>query len=179
MNEYNFSFDSDESREVFIQTIEVSKKYEDKCRELIEGFNSLERFPMEGIEEYAGKDGILIYWQGEELVHIKICKDNTNLKLTGVEEFSYTEVEETYLVDLLNTINLEVKPKFIIDLKGRDRETFLHLQRLELVAEGLDIPDEEAVAFCEDMELKVYETGSGAKYVNLGEFVAKLLECAE
>ena len=179
MSEYNFSFDSEESREIFNQTIEASKMYEDVCRKLMDNFSTLEKMPMEGIEEYAGKDGIAIYWQGEELVHVKACRDNSDLKLAGVETFSYTEVEDVYLTDLLNTINLELKPKFVVDLKGRDKETFLHIQKLELVAEGLDIPDEEAEAFCEDMELAIYESGSGIKYVNLGDFVAKLLECAQ
>lgn len=179
MNEYNFSFDSEESREIFKQTIEASKKYEIVCRELIESFSKLDKLPMEKIEEYAGREGIVIYWQGEELVHVKTCRDNSNLKLAGVEVFSYTEVAEIYLTDLLNTINLEIKPKFVIDLKGKDKETFLHIQKLELVAEGLDIPDEEAEDFCEDMELRIYESGSGVKYVNLGDFVAKLLECAK
>ncbi len=179
MNEYNFSFDNEESREIFNQTIEASKKYEGVCKEIIEGFSKLEKMPMEGIEEYAGRDGIVIYWQGEELVHVKTGRDNSNLKLAGVESFSYTEVEEIYLTDLLNTINLEMKPKFVIDLKGKDRETFLHIQKLELVAEGLDIPDEEAEAFCEDMDLEIYESGSGVKYINLGDFVGKLLECAQ
>jgi len=178
MSGYNFSFDTEESKAIFNQTIEASKKYEAVCKELIDNFTSLEKLPMEKIEEYAGKNGIVIYWQGEELVHVKTCVDNSNLKLAGIEAFSYTEVEEIYLTDLLNTINLEVKPKFIIDLKGKDKETFLHIQKLELVAEGLDIPDEEAEAFCEDMDLKVYETGSGAQYINLGDFVAKLMECA-
>lgn len=179
MNEYNFSFDNEESREIFNQTIEASKKYEEKCAELLEGFYSLEKMPMEKIEEYAGKEGIVIYWDGDTLVHIKICADNTALKMAGIETFSYTEVEDIYLTDLLNTINLKFKPKFVIDLKGRDKETFLHIQKLELVAEGLDIPDEDALEFCQKMDVSIYVNGSGTAYVNLGEFVAKLMECAQ
>jgi len=179
MSEYNFSFDNDESREIFNQTIEASKKYEEKCSDLLEGFYSLEKLPMDKIEEYAGKEGIVIYWEGDTLVHIKICADNKALKLAGIETFSYTEVEDIYLTDLLNTINLKFKPKFIIDLKGKDSEVFLHIQKLELVAEGLDIPDEDAFEFCEKMDVSMYVNGSGIAYVNLGEFVEKLMACAK
>lgn len=178
MNEYNFTFDNEESREIFRQTVEASKMYEAKCSEIIEGFHSLEKLPMEKIEEYAGKSGVVVYWEDGQLIHLKVCADSDNLKLAGVETFSYAEVEEIYLADLLNTINLKFKPKFIIDLKGRDKDTFLHIQKLELVAEGLDIPDEDAIEFCEKMDVSMYATGSGVLYVNLGEFVEKLMACA-
>lgn len=175
MNEQNSSFVDEELREVLQQTIEASNKYEDKCKEIISGFSTLPKLSIDSIEEYSGKSGIVIYWQDENLVHIKMCQGNPVLKLAGITSFSYTEVEEIYLIDLLNTINLEMKPKFIIDLKGMDKENFLHIQKLTLVAEGLDIEDVDAEDFCIDSAVTIYESGSGVKYVNLGVFAEALL----
>lgn len=175
MNEQNSSFVDEELREVLQQTIEASTRYENKCKEIISGFSTLPKLSMDSIEEYSGKTGIALYWQEETLVHIKMCQGNPVLKLAGITSFSYTEVEDIYLVDLLNTINLEMKPKFIIDLKGMDKENFLHIQKLELVAEGLDIEDADAEAFCIDTAVTIYQSGSGVKYVNLGDFAKALL----
>lgn len=175
MNEQNSSFVDEELRDVLQQTIEASKNYEDRCKEIISGFSILPKLSMDSIDDYAGKSGIAIYWQEDTLVHIKMCQGNPLLKLAGVTNFSYTEVEDIYLIDLLNTINLEMKPKFVIDLKGMDKEIFLHIQKLDLVAEGLDVEDEEAEAFCIDAGVTIYESGSGVKYVNLGNFAQALL----
>ncbi len=179
MKEYNFSFDSEESKQIFEQSVEASKAFEKTTDEFIERLFNSERESIEDVDKYLNKVGIVAYFDGEDLIHIKVCKDNPNLKFAGATSISYLEVEERFLADLLNTINLKLKPKFIINLNGRDKGTFLHLQKLSLIAEGLDVPDEDAVEFANKSDVSMYTTGSGVLYANLGEFIEKLIAFAK